>query len=215
MKKIILFFAVMMPIELLAQSWNPFAPRDYNDCILKNLKEGMREDAVRAVQFACTEKYPTPEDKSIASGLKALEARKKKCKYKDEFTTNHTFIGIELKRNQQVTQAIINKIKSLKLENNNLLHFQNMNNFGLSGLSIGFINAKQCPLDISSYNYTTNCFSDKNNGVAPTSYGGLPCGSLPPEAKSMPMCVIGFSPIYPSYGHTLLEFLEDNGYCNF
>ena len=52
---LIILFAYSSHAE--AQWWNPFAPKNFDECILDKVKEGMGEDAVRAVQYACAAQF--------------------------------------------------------------------------------------------------------------------------------------------------------------
>jgi hypothetical protein len=119
-------------------------------------------------------------------------------------------------RNSNKTSEIISKLKTFKYDGSaNIVTFQNMNSFGISGVAVGFTTNKQCPQKTDEYRFSTYCTNvSTDNGVAANSYGTLSCGQLPREAKVMGFCPIGFSPVYNQFNDSLAEFMEKNSYCN-
>jgi hypothetical protein len=215
----LIIFVAALSIANTANSqwWNPLAPRDYNDCIIKNLKQGMSENAVRALQYACIEKYPAPKEPSLSKPENnQTELRYKKCRIDQDHYKLHTFIGIGDKHEHK-THLILDNLKNFKYDRQqNSVSFQNMNNFGLSGVLVGFTKAKQCHTDIKDFSFTAYCTGQRGteSGISSNSYGTLKCGSLPEDAKAMGFCKIGYSPTYNKFDESLIIFLETNNYCN-
>jgi hypothetical protein len=198
-----------------AQWWNPLAPKDYDDCVIKNLKSGMGEDAVRALQYSCMQKYPPKSTAAETIAEKKVDEKYKKCGLDREHYKNHMFFALG-SRSSYITSEIISKIKTFKYDGStNKVGFQNMNSFGISGVMVGFTTNKQCPQTTEEYQYSTYCSSHSTeSGVAPSAYGSLSCGQLPKEAKAMGFCPIGYSPMYNKFNESLLDFKENNNYCN-
>lgn len=217
MKTLTLFlFIFLLPMQAFSQWWNPLAPRDFNDCIIKNMKDGMSETAVLALQRACIDKYPQKESKNKILEEDKINARYEKCPVK-RFDRSHLIFSID-GRYDLKNQLFINNIKKFTYDGRtNSVDFQNMNDFGISALMLGFTKAKQCHQASKMYEYTVYCshyLKGASNGVASKSFGTLSCDSLPLEAKAMGRCIIGFSPIYNQFDDSILDFLEKNRYCN-
>jgi hypothetical protein len=209
--------SLLLPLISYGQWWNPLAPKDYNECIIKNMKEGMGKDAVEALQSACIEKYPAPkESQSSINQRNKREERYKKCRIDEDHYKVHIHLTIG-EREPAKTSQVLEGVKNFKYDGqSNTVSFQNMNSFGISGIMLGFTNSKQCYAEIKDYTYSTYCqknYSGTESGVASQSFGSLRCGNLPREAKSMGFCKIGYSPFYDKFNDSLLDFLERYGYC--
>lgn len=208
---------LMTSFEARAQWWNPLAPKDFEDCVIKNLKSGMGEDAVRALRSACRAKFPTKESAAEKLEAQKKDARYLKCNEENKIDLDHRFIAIG-RANQIKTNEILSNLKSIKFDQSGaapFVNFQNMNSFGISGVMIGLTKDKSCPRKIEDYIYTTYCTQgNTEKGVSGGSFGGLSCGWLPKEAKNIGFCPIGFSPMYNRFDDSLLTFQENNGYCN-
>jgi hypothetical protein len=212
---LLLLTFLLAPTIAYAQWWNPLAPKDFDDCIIKNLKSGMGEEAVRALQYSCIQKYPSKNTAAETIADKKIDEKYKKCRLDREHYKTHRFFALG-SRNSYKTSEIISKIKTFKYDGStNKVGFQNMNSFGISGVMVGFTTNKQCPQTTEEYQYSTYCSSySTENGVAPSAYGSLNCGQLPKEAKAMGFCPIGYSPMYNQFNESLLDFFENNNYCN-
>jgi hypothetical protein len=182
------------------------------------MKEGMSEQAVRAVQHACFEKYPTKEDKKVKAESLAKEAEYKKCRIKSDHWKTQLIIGINDSNSYYLahTHTILERLKSRKYDTvKNTIGFQNANNFGISAVQIGFTKAKSCPSKMEEFSYSTYCRSHTTqDGVGQNAYGTLYCGDLPREARSLGYCFVGYSPIYNQFDDSLLTFLKSEKYCN-
>lgn len=209
-----------------AQWWNPFAPKDFDDCMIKNLKSGMSEEAVRALRYSCIRKYPlektaaeTIAEKKVAEQYKTeeikLAEKYKKCKINKDHYKKQMFISLESQGSNKTTE-LISRIENIKYDGSaNKVGFQNKNSFGISGVIVGFTTNKLCSLTMKEYQFTTYCTSySTESGVVGNAYGSLSCGELPKEAKALGFCIIGYSPMYDQFNESLLDFLEKNNYCN-
>jgi len=206
------------PLVSNAQWWNLTGPKDYNDCVLKNIKSGMGGEAVKLVEEVCFEKFLLKSDPNQKKLQQNLDLRYSKCRIKKEYLSSHIVFSGEgaIESHNSKNREFLSRIKSLKYDAvNSTINFQNMNSFGVSLIQLGFTNSKSCPSKKIDYSFITICNNnDTDKGVGFESYGGLRCGSLPKEAKLMGYCAIGFSPMYSKYDDTLLELLEKQGYCN-
>lgn len=198
-----------------AQWWNPLEPKDFDECVIKNLKSGIGEEAVKALRYSCMQKYPPKTTAAEKLAEKKAEEKQKKCGIEKDHYTTHMFLSLG-SRNTYKTSEIISKFKTFEYDGtSNKVSFQNMNSFGISGIMVGFTTDKKCPQKTDEYRFSTYCntFSTER-GVASSAYGSLSCGQLPKEAKVMGFCPIGYSPMYNQFNESLLDFLEQNSYCN-
>jgi len=196
---------VMLTINANAQWWNPLAPKDANDCIIKNLKNGMGEDAVRALKFACYEKYPPQQTAAEKREESLKKLRMLKCNLSDDHYKYHYFFTIKEDR-------IINlkkHIDAVKIEeyNGNFASIQNKNSFAISGVAIGLTSAKSCSLNPDSYETIAYCRSGSTDSgvISAMSFGRFNCTEVPKKTRGMGYCVIGYSPRYYQF---------DNLKCN-
>lgn len=198
-----------------AQWWNPLEPKDFDECVIKNLRSGMGDEAVQALRYSCMQKYPPITSAADKLAEKKVDEKYRKCRIKRDHYKTHMYLSLG-KRETNKTSEIISKLKTFKYDGAlEKVSFQNMNSFGISGVMVGFTTAKQCPLKTEDYSFSTYCNTVSTEyGVASIAYGSLSCGKLPKEAKGMGFCAIGYSPIYDKYNESLLDFLEKNNYCN-
>lgn len=213
----IVFFLLsttVVALEAKSQWWNPLAPQNFDDCVLQNLKQGMGEDAVRALRQSCYNKFP----QATAQDTKQEREKKDrylKCSLDEKHSKNWIFFEADHKKDFRRTKEILNQLRERSYDSaKNTVSFQNMNDFGISMVQVGFTKSKQCPETAKDYAYTTFCGGGSTRwGVGVVSFGSLSCGQLPKAAKSMGYCFIGYSPIYDQFDDSLLEFNERNGYC--
>lgn len=195
-----------------AQWWNPLGPKTYEDCLLQNMKEGMSDLSAKLVINACQNKFKTEEEKKEEikwqNEQQQLAERYKKCGL-DKYATKRPMFTNES------TNPIINKLTQIKYDTkSNSISFQNSNNFGISAVALGFIKGKACPKKLDDYTFSTFCSRiDSTQGVSPSTYGTLACGTIPKEALSLGYCIFGFSPTYNKFDDSLLEFYEKNDFC--
>lgn len=198
-----------------SQWWNPMSPKDYNDCIIKNLKDGMGEDAVTALKFACYEKYPpqlTAQEKREESLKKQKLA---KCGIEEDHARFHWFINLNERK-----PATLNKIlKSLDVEEfnpySNYAKIHNKSGFSISGIMIGLTKAQNCPTDLDAFDAIAYCksYSTEFGVIASMSYGKFSCTEIPQKAKKLGICVVGYSPQYNQYDDSLIKHKEYVGLC--
>lgn len=198
-----------------AQWWNPLEPKDFDECVIKNLRPGMGNEAVKALQHSCMQKYPPKSTAAEKLAEKKVEEKYKKCRIEKDHYKTHMFLALD-SRNSYKTSEIISKLKTFKYDGAlDRASFQNMNSFGISGVMVGFTTDKQCSQKIDNYRFSTYCNTiSTEGGVASSAYGSLSCGQLPKEAKAMGSCPIGYSPMYDKFNESFLDFLEKNNYCN-
>jgi len=216
--KIIIFLvacnSLLVPNLVHAQWWNPLAPKDFDDCVIKNLKSGMGEEAVRALQYSCMQKYPSKESAAEKMAAQKLDARYQKCNLDKNHYKDHIFIPIG-GANRGRTSFILSNLKEYEYNSgSNSVEFQNKNAFGMSGVMVGFTNSKSCSSEIGDYKFSMYCAKGTTkDGVSSGAYGYLNCGAIPKSAKSMGTCLIGYSPQYDKFNDSLLAFMESNGDC--
>lgn len=204
----------LFSVDVGAQ-WNPFKKKTAEDCILEKIKDTRGEDAVRALQQSCYMKYDSGTSNSgNEKTSKEKEKREKKCDLDTDAYKYHHFFSITVKERPS-TQITISNIKRPKYnQQDRTIEFQNNNNFGLSGVLVGFTKNKNCTSNQNDYEVTTYCARNTKVGISPGSYGILPCGSVPSDAARLGFCIIGYSPIYDQFNDDLLIFKEKNGLCN-
>lgn len=213
-----------------AQWWNPLAPKNYEDCILKNMKDVSGDDATQAIKDACRQKFPQELDandrrilEKLAQESKLKDAEYEKCGIRSNNRQDYHFLfslGEGTPAQNAVTQNILNQLNNKLYDYlERTIGFQNNNNFGISAVRIGFTKLKQCTQKQSEYTYTTVCTNNwpttprTSHGVPPNTYGTLSCGKLPRQANSLGMCIIGYSPIYNPFDDSLLDFLRSVKSC--
>jgi hypothetical protein len=60
-KSIIIAFIAIIIIPYNSYGWDLFDYKDYNNCILQNVKEGLSDEALLTVKEVCHNKFPTIE----------------------------------------------------------------------------------------------------------------------------------------------------------
>lgn len=209
-----LLFAVLFHSSVSAQWWNPLAPKDANDCIIKNLKNGMGEDAVRALRFACFEKYPPQQTDAEKREENRRKIRMSKCNLSDDHYKYHSFFTI----NENRITSLMKHIDAIKIEeyDGKSASVQNKNSFAISGVAIGLTGAKSCGLNTDSYEAIAYCKSGRTDSgvISAMSFGRFNCTEVPRKTRAMNYCVIGYSPRYQQFDESLLKFKEDNGLCS-
>jgi hypothetical protein len=198
-----------------AQWWNPLAPKDYNDCIIKNLKDGMREDAVRALKFACYEKYPPQTTAAEKREEATKKLRMSKCGLDNDHNKYHWFFTLQENRIVNLKRHLESIVVEEYNSNSNYASLQNKNHFAISGVMIGLTGAKSCTLNFDSYEAVAYCKSNSTDSgvISSMSFGRFRCSEVPKKFKSMGYCVVGYSPRYYQFDDSLLKFKEDNGLC--
>lgn len=214
------FIGLAFPNAVLAQWWNPFGPSNYEDCVLEGMKTARNRDAVRAVRYACLEKFPpkSRSKKEIEAESAREEELRKKCKIPEDADEN-SLLGINSKR-PRIIDAV-NNLTRLKLENSAYgspkISFQNRNDFSVTSVAIGFTNKKQCPTESDSPDYEATVICADTNfaarGVGAGTYGSLLCQD---EAKNFQMgyCAVGIRVEDPVSRNDLAQILNRYGLCD-
>ncbi len=220
MKKILMcLFLVSLTISdsLYAQWYNPFkSKKTPEDCILEKIKDVRGEDAIRLLTSTCWEKYGNNYESSPSEvrASKLKDQRYKKCGISSDHYKSHFFytnFNASIKDAVRINKVIEN-LKNRKIELNGI-EFQNNNNFGISGVLLGFTNSKTCLPKLEDYDLTFYCMSyTTKNGVNRTSFGKIQC-NLPRASIGKGFCILGYSPTYDQFDDSLLEFSENNGMC--
>jgi hypothetical protein len=216
----ILVIGLSSPMPSFAQWWNPFGPSTYEDCILEGMKTARTRDAVRAVQYACLEKFPPKErsKREIEAESNQYEAIRKKCKIPKN-SDGTELVGITAKR-PRVIEAV-NKLTSLKLDTPTYgeprLSFQNRNDFNVTAVAIGFTKKKQCPQESDSTDYEAKIIC-KDTSYVPRGVGGGVYGSLTcqNEAKKFQMgyCAVAIRVERPLSRDELVQVMDQYGLCD-
>ena len=193
-----------------AQWWNPLATKTLDECILQNMKGVTSNDAATLVAQACARQFPPTESAEGQRKKKLLE----RCGLDADHWKTRALFALDGKSIDK-TAGFIRKITRLSFDaQRNWLKIQNNNDFGLSGVMIGFARGKTCPSSISSYDATVYCaHAISSAGVGANSYGTFACNEVPSEVKGYGICVIGISPIYDQFNDDLPNWMIANGYC--
>lgn len=192
-----------------AQMWNPFAPKNYEECLLKNVKDGMGDAAVRAVAVACRNQFSATNNNN--RNLE-IDARWDKCGLEKTPSGETRWVDIEFlsKRGSGLMNNLTERSWDFREKK---VSFQNKNNFGISYLKIGFTNSKSCLEKAEDYRFTIDCGIGRYTGVNGHAYGSLNCGAVPDAARNMGYCFIGFVPQINSSPEFWIDFVEENGFC--
>lgn len=134
-----------------AFAWNPFGPKNFEDCVLQNMK-GVTSDAAAAhIRMACIKKFPRqPEQEKSAP------------------TTRYGYPRIDI-WDYEYSSKIFENIGLGKTRKNQYggieIVVTNKNNFGLTGIYIGTLKNKKsvtCSLDKSDYKEIYECSGNVN-----------------------------------------------------
>jgi hypothetical protein len=212
MKLFFLALNLFLATEINAQWWNPLAEKTYDDCVLENIKDSMGEDAVLAVQRACYSKYG--ENSKNQRPKSDPEAKKREdCGVNsDTYKSWISFSNEKGNNNNEFTISVLDKIATRSYDTKkNVFEFQNNNNFGISGVKLGFTKSESC----GTYAVSTFCSSSRTtSGVGSSSYGKLSCNYVPSDIGEYGYCVTGYSPVYDQFDWSIYEFGKNNGYCD-
>lgn len=193
-----------------------FGPKNYEECILQNMKGTTSDVAAGQIVAACRSKFPVGQSKQELVKREQLEERAKKCSLGKVSAGDIIGFRIDHDRlNSRITRVLDN-LKSFSYDGSReLIEMQNINRFGISQVQLGFTDAQKCPNEINSYKFMIYCGSnDTESGVSPSSFGKLNCMSLPQQAKGLGVCKIGFVPFYRRFKEDgFLEFMEENDFC--
>lgn len=213
MKKYIFFaFALIGSSLANAQWWNPMAPKDFNDCIIKNLKDGMGDDAVSALKYACYQKFGEKEEK-LEEAKRSI--RYKKCGYPIEIRKSSGVFDIEFedgRLSSQIKQTLDKIIISDYDPTAKRIKIQNKNEFSISYIKIGLTKSKTCPQKESAYEAISYC-GEGYNGLGAQMYGTFSCTEVPPKTARYGYCIIGYAPVFKEYDDSLLDHIESRGFC--
>ena len=112
---IIIFNFLTTHSTSFAQWWNPLEPKDFDECVIKNLKSGMGEDAVTALRYSCMKKYPPKVSEADKLAAQKSEEKFKKCRIEKDHYKTHMFLALG-DRDSYKTSEIISKLKTFKYE---------------------------------------------------------------------------------------------------
>jgi hypothetical protein len=199
-----------------AQWWNPIAPKDFNDCIIKNLKDGMGEDATNALKSACYEKYPPQTSQAEKREEILKKQRMIKCGIQEDHWKFHWFLSIS-EWNSNNLEKYLNNIKIEDYDTyGNLIKVQNKNSFPISGVLMGMTKNKSCPSNLNAYDAVSYCKSNSTDYgvISSMSYGKFKCDEIPPKSKKLGYCLIGYSPQYNRFDDSLIKHHEAHGFCS-
>ena len=188
------------------------APKDFNDCIIKNLKDGMGEDAVTALKYACYQKFGEKEEK-LEEAKRAI--RYKKCGYPIDIRKSSGVFDIEFE-DSRISSQITQTLDKIKIDEydaaSKRIKMHNRNEFGVSFIKIGLTKSKTCSPKESAYEAIAYC-GNKYGGLGAQMYGTLSCTEVPPRTTRYGYCIIGYAPMFNDYDDSLLDHIEYRGFC--
>jgi hypothetical protein len=200
---VMLAMLVIAPSFSVAQWWNPFEPKNLEDCILEGTKAAKTSEAVDAVIMACEGKFP-PKSRVTASALSKAELQRKlkKCGLEDGVASMLAIKNFDSRR-----QAI-RKLKGLQVVGNKVW-LQNSNAFPVGGIGVGFTTSKSCSENPSDYDAVFICWGSIGSNL----YGELQCPTeIDRFTRTYGRCVIGIAPPVPKSG-LYVEEVDKVGLC--
>ncbi len=227
MKKKI-FFALALMTSANAMAWTLFGPKNYDECILQNMKGVTDKTAAELIMMSCSNKFSNdykPSKEEQAATLRAEQAKlatellqkKRAAKCGISITSNGDFELKELRLGneyEESTSQYLNLIKNAQFDKGmQKISFQNNNKFGVVALRIGFIKGKVCSNDSTAYEAIVSCTGYRSGAVTPSSYGSLSCDRSPSNAGQYGYCLIGIAPQVQDLNDQL-DFFETRGMCN-
>lgn len=217
-----LFMSFILPVSVSVFA-GIFGPSSFEDCILDGVKSAKSQAAVDAIKQACAIKFSdTRETKSEKNTRESKEALIRKCGLtapqdydgsiyiSNDYKNRLGLIISNIKGGEFAPESPVSGVKWFPFK------FQNNNQFGISGLMIGFTGDKSCPSDMSKFKATFYCgYPNPDVGVSAQSYGKVFC---PNEAekflRSSGSCVIGVRPIIDRFNVGMAKFMDSNNLCN-
>jgi len=171
-----------------AQSWNPFGPKNYEDCVLDGIKNAKSDQAANAVIHACSQKFP---DKTPAT------------KYDPPVVTLFSSLGMSRPGlNQLISNIQLNTLRVVQTGTNTYgyksydyghhlsLEITNRNDFPIHGVEVGLPSKKggNCSWDHRDYAEIYTC----SGGVNPRGSGVFRCEIPRIESRRVAACITGF-----------------------
>ena len=228
----IIFLVVMLclsSVQANADFWNPFGPKNYDECVLDKIKDVKSESAVQALKDSCEAKFPEKISAQERAAIEKDESLRKKCGIpKDAYTRK--FVLRPFMSQEGIYLSSSARLKVLSHINNltdrafvsgsdagGYFSFQNRNAYRVTAVQIGITQkgSNTCQYTLTDYAATTYCVNSNGDSVGAFSYGTLSCRVVPPTVRSNPQyCVIGISPEYNRFTNALAEWMDKNGLCD-
>lgn len=209
-----------------------FGPSNYEECILEKIDQVKNEEAVRALQQACSAKFDFTE--TIGEKIQGLQRilLRKKCGLTEEgdYSANTAFItflsnksdGYKSKVQESIVK-IVNGKHVTHYESYRFIpyfSFVNKNQFAISGLAVGFLKesykSKSCSIDKSDYDAISYCAVPNYSaasGISQMQYGELPCDNTSEVFYKRSSCVVGYRPAIDYLKVGLAKFMDEHELC--
>jgi len=201
---------IVLTTLFLAPTYSPaqfFGPRNYEDCVLQNIKTAKTDAAVSAVYSMCASKFST----SPTIDKKKDEARKR-CKLDTEADAR----GVLIRGDSGIISEHKSKLRNLKISNTShnsiSIEFQNLNSFAVDGVSIGFgPKTNACKSELEHYAAVIYC--GDYSGVPSGGYGSLPCQQEARHFVRKSYCLVAYKPRHNILTESFSEKLISIGLC--
>jgi len=213
--RILLALGVVLVSPLAyAQWWNPFGPKNYDECVLDKIKDVHGEEAVAALKESCMNKFPPESTPAEKAAYEALAKRRKACGIADEdYKTQILFSVDPSKPRGRVVADLISNLSKIS-KSYDQFWFQNNNSFAVRAVQVGFSKNKDLRSWRSQdFDLTVYC-GTQYEAVLGNSYGHLTCQPVSSDANTMYFWIIGISPVYDHFNSELPDFMEAHGMCN-
>lgn len=196
--KILIFFILTFTL-INSYAWNPFGPKNYEDCVLDGIKNAKSDQAANAVMFACRKKFPDkspplptftydPPGVRLFSGLGMFRP-----------SLNSLINNLNI-TSSRVAQTGTNTygVKSYDYGHHLSVEITNRNDFPINNIEIGLISRNgQCTWDDKNYTEIHQC-----SGQASTRTSGVFRCDIPRiENRKVSFCITGFG-IYATEAET-------------
>lgn len=168
-------FLLLAPLFFLhfsASAWNPFGPKNFDDCIIKNMKGVTSDTAAISIRHACRQKFPENAPSKV-----------------QEPTTRAGYPRLDI-WDKPYNRRVFENINVGRTRSNQYGGFEmtvtNKNEFTITGIYIGIPSGKssgKCPLDKSAYVEIHECDGIIHSNTTKTLFCKPPQGSW---------CLVGF-----------------------
>ncbi len=183
-----LIFSTIFLFSFNAYPWSPFGPKNFDDCIIENMKGITSDAAAGSIRMACRQKFPAKVDPTPAVDISRAGYPRV-----DVWGNNYptiAFSNITTGRFQSTQYGGI------------WLPVTNKNNFDLTGIYLGILKNKNqnlCTRDKSDYSEIFEC----SGTIEANTTKNARCGSI--EGR---WCLVGFKGPYEINVDTFFSTLK-------
>jgi hypothetical protein len=188
----ILIFTLLTCVNhpVVAQSWNLFGPKNFEDCVLEGVKGVKSDGAASAVIGACRIKFPAKTQAQPAIEIDYVALRQYSSLGMNRPTLNALVNNIMV-NNIRTVQTGSNSygVKSYDYGHHLSVEITNRNDFGISGVEVGLSNkSEKCSWDDKDYSEIYFCKGE----ARPRGSAAFTCQIPRIESRKVFTCITGF-----------------------